>query len=166
MLMRIAYVLLATLTVSAVTLLGSRGDTALATERDPLAIHLRGLSFDPTGQYYIAEHDFAVRDSFTYFELWVRRRGGKLRYFGRVRSVEGQFFRITSLSVVSEKVAFRTDVLQGSRFEFEGHFTRRGVFWIETPEGGPVLLKGRLTRTRRGTTLYSYSTGFRFYAGC
>src|SRR5216683_2298129 len=62
--------------------------------------------FNPTGDYYIENHERGVQDSYTYFVLRVAWRGGHRYVSGSVYGF-GHYHPMTHLIVTRQRLVFR-----------------------------------------------------------
>lgn len=97
-------------------------------------------------------------------ELVEREPSGHLRVVGAVlkkADTSPREFRFSSVKLDSKRLSFKTETLAGTRYEFEGQFTRSGdlrrFFRSRTP-----VLRGTLTRHSADKVVLSTDVEFSF----
>jgi hypothetical protein len=122
--------------------------------------------FDPSGDYHPANLPRPSSEKFTYFDLEVGRRKGKLVAWGDVRG-GGRQYKFASVSVTEQTLKFTTVSIRGVRYSFEGKFLGRGDFPSQATLGhGIVMLEGTLTRFEHGEKAAEITSPFVYYSGC
>ncbi len=123
------------------------------------------LPFNPSGDYHPANRPADGSESFTHFDLEVRRRKGRLVARGDVRGV-GARYKFATVSVTEERLKFTTVRLRGVSYSFDGRFLGRGDFPGQFTGYGMVMLEGTLTKYQGGKKVAEVNSPFLYYPGC
>jgi hypothetical protein len=123
------------------------------------------LPFNPSGDYHPVNPPADGSESFTHFDLEVRRRKGKLVAWGDVRGV-GTQYKFASVFVTEERLRFTTVRVRGVSYSFDGRFLDGGDFPGRFTGQGLVMLEGTLTKYQGGKKVAEVSSPFTYYPGC
>lgn len=117
------------------------------------ALGVYRLNVDPDTVAGLTNFDSFVLEKFAGQDIDAPRPGTKLRITGKFMTTEGAFpFAVAKLGIAKsgevETVEFKTIVINGVCFEFQGRFLE---LWVEeTQRGSHTTMRGKFLKNNRG----------------
>ena len=135
-----------------------------------ITTRVQSVSFDPSGNYIFAGKAPKGFENLRWVSVETTEMD--LSSFTR-RNISprgslwaGREFKMASVNLNGYELAFTTRPAAGISYQFSGQFLKRGIYSeIFDSESTEVVLKGRLTKTRRGRKVADSQVGFHWYRG-
>jgi hypothetical protein len=131
---------------------------------------IQSVTFDPSGNYIFADKAPKRFENLRWIALETSeidpRKLTRRSIAPRGSLWAGKEFKMARLALDGDKLSFTTRTIAGIGYQFSGLFLRRGVYSeVFDSESTEVVLRGRLTKTRRGRKVAESEVGFHWYRG-
>ena len=131
---------------------------------------VQDVTFDPSGNYIFPDKAPRGFENLRWISIETTeidpRKFTSRKISPRGSLWAGREFKMARFNLDDDKLSFTTKTIAGTSYEFSGRFLRRGIYSeIFDSESTEVVLRGRLTKNRRGRKVVESEAGFHWYRG-